>query len=84
MPTHHTHYRYLVFLSPLDTCFHWCSALPVQLALFSVEEVGRAKKILSGVTAASALYPESVLAMAIVGLVKGKNPHTLHCMKLQL
>lgn len=48
-----------------------CAATPVQLTLFFVEEIGRAKKILSGVTAASALYPHSILAMAIIGMIKG-------------
>ena len=66
-------YRYLIFLGPLDVFFHLCSAQPVQLALFTVEEVGRAKKILSGVSAAAALYPQSLVAMAVVGLVKGAS-----------
>ena len=69
----HTVYRYLIFLGPLDICFHVCASLPVQLALYTVEEVGRAKKILSGVTAASHLYPDSLLAMAVVGLLKGES-----------
>jgi hypothetical protein len=46
-----------------------CSVLPVQLLLFTLEEVGRAKKIISGVSAASALYPQSLVAMAVVGLL---------------
>ena len=60
-----------MFLGPLEVCFHLCTSLPVQLALFTVEEVGRAKKILSGVSAASALYPGSLVAMAVVGMLKG-------------
>ena len=67
--------RYLVFFSPLDVCVYLCSATPVQLALHTVEEVGRAKKILSGVTMASTLYPHSILAMAIVGMLKGSHVH---------
>lgn len=63
--------RYFIFFSPLDVCFFVCAATPVQLTLFFVEEIGRAKKILSGVTAASALYPHSILAMAIIGMIKG-------------
>ena len=63
--------RYLIFLGPLDVCYHLCSVLPVQLLLFTLEEVGRAKKIVSGVSAASALYPQSLVAMAVVGLLKG-------------
>ena len=45
--------------------------MPVQMALLTVEELGRAKKILSGVAMASDLYPQSMLAMAIVGMIKG-------------
>jgi hypothetical protein len=64
---------YLVFFSPLNVCFYLCSSMPLQVALFTVEEVARAKKILSGVTAASAHYPHSLIAMAVVGTLKGSG-----------
>lgn len=64
-------HRYFIFFSPLDICYVLCAATPVQLLLYTVEEFGRAKKVLSGVTMASELYPQSMVAMAIVGMLKG-------------
>jgi len=45
----------------------------VQLILHTIEEFARAKKVLSGVVMAMALYPDSVVAMAIVGMFKGNS-----------
>ena len=39
--------------------------------LLTIHEFARAKKVLSGVTMAAALYPNSLVAMAIVGMFKG-------------
>ena len=64
-------HRYFIFFSPLDICYFLCAAAPVHLLLYTVEEFGRAKKVLSGVTMASELYPQSMVAMAIVGMLKG-------------
>ena len=43
----------------------------MQLFLYSVEELGRAKKILHGVKLASSLYPHSIVAVAIAGMIMG-------------
>lgn len=62
--------RYLVFFSPLDVFVYLCALWPLELLLTVVEEFGRAKKLLSGVGMAHALYPSSVFAMAIAGMLK--------------
>ena len=63
--------RYLVFFSPLDICYGLCHFIPVNLALWVVKELARAKKAYSGVTMAAVVYPDSLLAMAVVGMLKG-------------
>ena len=65
-------YRYMVFLSPYDIGYALCLATPVQLSLSVIEELARAKKVYSGVAMAAAVYPQSLLAMAVVGMLKGK------------
>lgn len=64
--------RYLVFFSPLDVCYGLCHFVPVNLALWVVKELARAKKAYSGVLMASTVYPDSLLAMAVVGMLKGE------------
>ena len=44
---------------------------PLKLVLLLVEELARAKKIFAGVTLAASVYPNSLLAMAVVGMFKG-------------
>ncbi len=39
--------------------------------LLLVEELARAKKIFAGVTLAASVYPQCLLAMAVVGMFKG-------------
>ena len=63
--------RYIVFLSPHDIGYSLCLTTPIQLILYMIEEFARAKKVFSGVTMAAAVYPKSLLAMAVVGMLKG-------------
>ena len=63
--------RYLIYFCPFDVFYYLCAATPVRLTLLAVHEFARAKKVLSGVTMAAALYPNSLVAMAIVGMLKG-------------
>ena len=67
----HLSLRYIVFLSPYDIGYALCLATPIQLILYIIEEFGRAKKVYSGVTMAAGVYPKSLLAMAVVGMLKG-------------
>ena len=64
--------RYIVFLSPHDIGYSLCLTTPIQLILYMIEEFARAKKVFSGVTMAAAVYPKSLLAMAVVGMLKGE------------
>ena len=64
--------RYLIYFSPFDVFYYLCAATPVRLMLLTIHEFARAKKVLSGVTMAAALYPNSLVAMAIVGMFKGR------------
>ena len=63
--------RYLIYFSPFDVFYYLCAATPVRLMLLTIHEFARAKKVMSGVTMAAALYPNSLVAMAIVGMFKG-------------
>ena len=63
--------RYIVFLSPHDIGYSLCLTTPIQLILYMIEEFARAKKVFSGITMAAAVYPKSLLAMAVVGMLKG-------------
>ena len=62
----------MVFLSPFDVGYALCLATPIQLILYTIEEFARAKKVYAGVAMAAAVYPNSMLAMAVVGMLKGK------------
>ena len=64
--------RYLIYFCPFDVFYYLCAATPVRLMLLTIHEFARAKKVLSGVTMAAALYPNSLVAMAIVGMFKGR------------
>jgi len=64
---------YLIYFSPFDVFYYLCAATPVQLILHTIEEFARAKKVLSGVVMAMTLYPNSMVAMAIVGMFKGNS-----------
>ena len=66
-------HRYLIFFSPFDICYGLCHFLPVNLILWIIKELVRAKKVYSGVKMAANVYPNSLLAMAIVGMFKGTN-----------
>ena len=65
--------RYLVFFSPLDVFFALCHFTPLNLLLWIVKELSRAKKVYSGVVMAAGYYSNSLLAMAVVGMLKGIN-----------
>ena len=62
-----------MFLSPYDIGYALTHATPVQLTLYIIEEFARAKKVYSGVVMASAVYPQSLVAMAVVGMLKGNS-----------
>lgn len=64
--------RYLIFFSPLDLFYLLTLLTPLRLVLLLVKELARAKKIFAGVTLATSVYPQSLLAMAIVGMFKGE------------
>ena len=63
--------RYMIFLSPYDIGYALCLSSPIQLILYIIEEFARAKKVYNGVAMAAAVYPQSMLAMAVVGMLKG-------------
>ena len=65
--------RYLVFFSPLDAFYSLCHFTPLFLVLGILKEISRAKKVYSGIGMAAAVYPNSMLAMAVVGMLKGKQ-----------
>ena len=65
-------YRYIIFFSPFDIAYYLSSAMPILLVLSGIEEFARVKKVFLGVVMASKLYPQSVVAMAIVGMFKSK------------
>ena len=66
-----------MFFSPKDVCYGFCHFIPVNLALWIVKELATAKKVFSGVTMAAEIYPTSILAMAVVGMFKGKMTMTM-------
>ena len=60
-----------MFFSPIDVFFALCHFTPLNLLLWILKELSRAKKVYSGVVMAAGVYPDSLLAMVVVGMLKG-------------
>ena len=55
----------------MDLCYILTLFTPFKLALLIVEEFARAKKMYAGITLATSVYPNSLLAIALIGMIKG-------------
>src|SRR5687768_10505291 len=64
---------YLIFYSPLDIAYLLSKTLPCRLIFASLKEMGRCHKVLDGVNAAAKVYPQSYLAMALIGMIRGNG-----------
>ncbi|CAG0888550.1 unnamed protein product [Cyprideis torosa] len=64
---------YFIFYMPFDIGYKITKVLPIKVVLAAMKEIYRCKKVHDGVTHAAKIYPQGILAMIVIGTVKGNG-----------
>lgn len=75
---------YLLFYSPFDIVYKFCTFLPAKLLIACMKEINRCHKIHHGVIHASKIYPSSYFIIVLIGTVKGNGSGLLKVMERML
>ena len=65
---------YLIFYSPFDIVYKFCSFMPIKITLYCMNEIFNCKAIYQGILHASKIFPDSYVVMAFIGIIKGNGP----------